>query len=117
MPICSCRDCNFKLVSRSTMARHWDRPRSATRIAMDFGEEPDGPEEDLQQSISQTIMNRWRPQHRRFWLPPTRTKAIMDMARDRRYLRRTQRATKFEEIDADLLERTRRGLDVNLVAK
>ena len=111
MPICSCLYCKFKMVSLAKKTRHAGRVRATDPgyglVASDPGYFEDSEEENCQKR-KEAIM-----------APPTksRKKMILGGARDRRYLRRTQRADKFDEIDAQLARREQAGLDADLVIK
>jgi hypothetical protein len=87
MPTCPC--C-FKKVSQTTLVRHAKKVSAVTAVERD-------------------LYSLTTPTHPK--------KAMFDAARDRRYLRRTQRATRFDEIDEYFVGRTRTGLDDDLAVK
>jgi hypothetical protein len=100
MPTCPC--C-FKKVSQTTLVRHANKVRAVTAV-----------ERDLH---SLTTPNHPNAVEAPAVPVPNRKKAMFDAARDRRYLRRTQRATRFDEIDEYFVGRTRTGLDDDLAVK
>jgi hypothetical protein len=103
MPTCPC--C-FKKVSHTTLVRHGNKVLAATAVASlaetDHPNAVEAPAVPVVQYGSTS---------------PNRKKAMFDAARDRRYLRRTQRATRFDEIDEYFVGRTRTGLDDDLAVK
>jgi hypothetical protein len=107
MPTCPC--C-FKKVSQTTLARHAKKVSAVTAV-----------ERDLYSLTTPTHPNAVEapavPVVQYGASGPNRKKAMFDAARDRRYLRRTQRATRFDEIDEYFVGRTRTGLDDDLAVK